>query len=107
MDTELVQKLSTAGFPLHAVDPDDPPFSHPMRQIHYITDDLTVYEPSLEELIEASGDRFAVLSMILSDGSWQALGWAQENGPLPEGIGSSPKNAVARLWIICDSLLDE
>jgi hypothetical protein len=56
------------------------------------------YDPTLSELIEACNNKldyvFADLSQR-SDLSWSASVWESEE----EGIGSTPEEATAKLWL--------
>ena len=69
--------------------------------------DNEVYEPTLSELIEACGESFGVLEVNYTYehiATWKAYGDRIEydvNGIYAEknGKGSSPEEAVARLWL--------
>lgn len=54
-----------------------------------------VYLPTLSELIEACGDRFDSLEKI--ENGWYAGTETGTNGP--HGVGDTPKEAVAKLYI--------
>ena len=60
----------------------------------------SVYEPTLEELIEACGEDFESLVRDYKTGGWKTntdLGYSEEPG---DSQGSTPKEAVARLYIV-------
>jgi hypothetical protein len=50
--------------------------------------------PTLEELIEACGKRFESLRLFDADPPW----WADAEGLL-DGLGNTPTEAVASLWL--------
>jgi hypothetical protein len=85
MNYELAQELRDAGFPLR------------IRLNRLIQKVLEA--PTLEELIEACGDRELVLSKHESavDGKyeWRAIVLHQE----PLVFGATPVEAIARLWL--------
>jgi len=57
-----------------------------------------VYMPTLSELIEACGKRFWMLEACdLEAGNWHASGYAAAK--IEDAYGSSPDEAVARLWL--------
>jgi len=92
MDYELAKKLKDAGFPM----PDIREGSHKVFQHPEY-----VVCPTLSELIEACGQKFFMLQN--QDGitkEWlarEARRW--HIGPYKEGIGSTPEEAVANLWL--------
>ena len=51
------------------------------------------YVPTLEELIEACGNRFA--SLANNARNWRA----RADDSIAEGVGSTPIEAVAHLWL--------
>jgi len=62
-----------------------------------------IYAPTLEELIEACGDKFWSLERDLDpDEIWGAYP-ANEIGDGPATFGSTPAEAVARLWLALHS----
>jgi hypothetical protein len=56
------------------------------------------YVPTLEELIEACGENFAWLHQSVKSKKWAARDFIYDDGP-PSGQGSTPTEAVARLWL--------
>jgi len=92
MDYELAKELENAGFP------------QVLRSGRFepSEDGLTVvYIPTLSELIEACGEPFALYT---HDGLWCAVdadaGNVQwEMDCVRGGEGSTPEEAVARLWL--------
>jgi|SRR5215211_8161905 len=58
------------------------------------------YVPTLEELIEACGENFALLHQSVKSKKWAAqdFKYDEEEGP-HDGEGSTPTEAVARLWL--------
>ena len=99
MDYELAKSLKEAGFP-QAIKEDDFYFmdggtSHWHANIP--TDfphDRMTKDVSLEELIEACGDGYFMLEHTQHD--WRC--WMGLN-PRDGGLGSTPTEAVARLWL--------
>jgi hypothetical protein len=83
MNYELAKQLKEAGFPE--------------------TDCLCGSDygdhPSLSELIEACGDNHFELERDWFNGTdkWRALYWFEGN--VKSGFGSTPEEAVAKLWI--------
>lgn len=58
-----------------------------------------IYIPTLSELIEACGNKFACLTLNHVSKNWWADGIdPDEKGCIP-GIGSTPEEAVAKLWL--------
>ncbi len=57
-----------------------------------------VYSPTLEELVEACVGHdgfYAVAKVGRDEGQWSAIGHAGT----PRGLGATPAEAVARLWL--------
>ena len=102
MEYELAKELKDAGFPQMQTIVD---FDANKTEIggtgsSKIVGKELVYIPTLEELIEACGDRFA---MIGRDGNYW---YARADEPCnecwfcePNGDGLNPAEAVARLWL--------
>jgi hypothetical protein len=93
IDYTLANELKDAGFPQGGkgrwlVDP---------RQIVARGGDRA-YVPTLEELIEACGENFAWLHQSVKSKKWTAQDFIYDDGP-PSGQGSTPTEAVARLWL--------
>ncbi|HEY5234706.1 MAG TPA: hypothetical protein VIJ14_00900, partial [Rhabdochlamydiaceae bacterium] len=87
MKYKLAKELKDAGFTQNQ--------NEQPRQIGE-KDMETVSLPTLFELIEACGDRFASLIRHAKDG-FEAKGWKS----LDEesfGVGATPEEAVAKLW---------
>jgi hypothetical protein len=86
MNYELAQELNKAGFP----------------EV-YIGRDITLnepYAPTLSELIEACGEDFGSLHPLHKAGkisSWAAQVYDLKG--IREQRGSTPEEAVARLWL--------
>jgi hypothetical protein len=106
MNYDLAKKLKDAGFPQST-----------QVGAHYISsegylDDLdaeqSAYIPTLSELIEACGDRFAELRYWFEDRIGEFAihkEWRARVRPsLPEwSIGPTPEEAVANLWLTLTS----
>lgn len=101
MNYELAKQLKDAGFPQKGA-------GSKIANPHAHDDDESVeitYAPTLEELIEACGDRFLGLLKHDDKSGWTAL----KNGDVlflkdfsenPDlMLGSTPEEAVARLWL--------
>lgn len=104
MNYELAKQLKDAGFP-------DVIERHDRKQ-QWIQDDPESHEyifypelaPTLEELIEACGDRFEELNRVGhgKKPKWSAVSYSCEEcgiDVMKMGRGSSPLEAVARLWL--------
>src|SRR5215211_8581478 len=94
MEYALAKALQDAGFPQEGAGKwVGDPASLIMRRADRI------YAPTLEELIEACGDRELTLSKCEDESNhtyeWRAIATYQE----PRGYGSTPSEAVARLWL--------
>ncbi len=86
MNYELANQLKDAGFPQHTYHPD----GSDGDCYRYMRGEACV--PTLEELIEACGKGF--ISLWRYEDSWEMIA--------PDGnsiIGSTPIEAVAKLWI--------
>lgn len=88
MNYELALKLKDAGFPQHSTT-HEPVF---LNRLGISTDDA--YNPILSELIEACGLNTFLLEK-LSNGKW----YAYQNGNPRQGVGTTPEDAVANLWL--------
>lgn len=94
MNYELAKELKDAGFP----QTDEPNIcghcgdGGPDTEVRY---------PTLSELIEACGDRFA--SLIRKNGGWESNSkfLSNKDGTVDahNWIGSTPEEAVTRLWL--------
>jgi hypothetical protein len=95
IDYTLANELKDAGFPQGGngrwlVDP---------KQIVARGGDRA-YVPTLEELIEACGESFASLHRSVKSEKWVAQNRICDEDDGPHGSqGSSPTEAVARLWL--------
>ena len=98
MNYELAKELKEAGFPqdlnngYYLTDLGITPYS----PTQLIDPSKAAYIPTLEELIEACGDEFALLEF----GTRQA-GWCAQSSIANDhvGFGKTPTEAVARLWL--------
>jgi hypothetical protein len=89
MTYELCKQLKDAGFPQEVVRGE---MLGRMR-----IPDMNAYSPTLEELIEACGNDFTGLS---NGKEWRAVKLNAFTGPEDiEGLGSTPSEAVANLWL--------
>lgn len=90
MDYELASELRDAGFPQtgkgNRIGPSD--------NLIWRSSDR-VYNPILSELIEACGNEFDNLSRFCPTGT----PWFQARGSGKLENGSTPEEAVARLWL--------
>ena len=90
MTYEICKQLKDAGFPQN--------FVEGRKAIVKSNNNDYCFEPTLSELIEACGDRFDKLELTQSlDGKtkeWEATGDRYWNG-----YGSTPEEAVAKLWL--------
>lgn len=84
---QLALELKNAGFP------------QKKHSVNYNGDLLTY--PSLEELIEACGNDFILLSKSITGPGehWIAVGGKWDSKTQHERRGETPKEAVARLWL--------
>jgi hypothetical protein len=93
VDYKLAQDLRDAGFPQTGrgtqIGPSD--------KLVWRAGDR-VYIPTLSELIEACGEQFWMLeARNLEEGNWHANGY--RTAKIEGAHGSSPEEAVARLWL--------
>ncbi len=112
MNYELALQLKNAGFPQPKNDskwsgiylgPDGT--SVTIGWYAQMKDKTDAYIPTLEELIEACGDKFSELrSQNRPDGKWRAyahVGHDEASGQERQrGLGSTPTEAVANLWLV-------
>lgn len=102
MDYELAKQLKDAGFPQNKYGSYD--CQHNVNQAHTMLSSANgvgdcefVQLPTLEELIEACGDKFGFLSKIQGENTFIAA--------IPGGTAqfvdktNSPSEAVAKLWL--------
>jgi hypothetical protein len=86
MDYELAKQLKEAGYPIKK------------QLITRYNRDIAA--PTLEELIEACGDRFGAL---IRHGNWEARSdWSEQDRGI-SATGSTAIEAVARLWLALHS----
>lgn len=94
MDRYLIKRLKDEGFPCHTFP------------------EGTKMTPTLSELIEKCGENFAILSAIKDHSGkiikWHASGWDVDRcidmECCPEaGVGATPFDAVAKLWLTINS----
>lgn len=91
---ETARKLKDAGFPI--IKRNEEEFSHWIETID--GKHITTYLPNLSELIEACGDDF--FQLIKAFQAENPRKWFANNitGGI-EGEGSTPEEAVGRLWL--------
>ncbi|MBR1146651.1 hypothetical protein [Bradyrhizobium sp. AUGA SZCCT0431] len=97
MDYALAKELKDAGFPLTEV-----PIQQMGGPFHDI-DGTLYFNPTLEELIEACGERFGLLKVahnMQPTPKWIAM---SVDGVTYRG-GASPTEAVARLWFALNTV---
>lgn len=88
MTNELAKQLRNAGFPQQVRGG----FMHGEHADF-------VYFPTLEELIEACGDRFWMLeTRDLAQGLWNAAGYGKKE--ILTAYGKTAKEAVAKIWLL-------
>ena len=95
MDYELSKKLKEAGFPKDYTQWDD----HDEELLVQTWDMYgSGYSPTLEELIKACGKDF---ESLYTEGKfeWSASGWKGDPQFQESQVGSTPTEAVARLWL--------
>jgi hypothetical protein len=90
MDYKLAAMLRDAGFPQGGKGR----WIAPPDKIVIRAGDR-IYVPTLEELIEVCGERFLRLVQHPIDGTWRANSFVNDN----DYLGSTPTEAVARLWL--------
>lgn len=94
---DAAKELKDAGFPQKGTTPEE--YIWPAGETH--TTDAMCYAPTLPELIEACGKNIVGLSQM-KDGKWvdwYSIGIVGFNSFMTEYSGSSPEEAVARLYI--------
>lgn len=87
MNYELAKKLKEAGFPKETFIVHYPNAKYPNRCGQSGT-------PTLSELIEACGGELQVLKR-----PYAGKGWFAHNSKATQGIGLTPEEAVANLWL--------
>jgi hypothetical protein len=94
MDYELAKQLKDAGFPQK-----EPNAFVGIVNASQGDEHGRAYFPTLEELLEACGDRELVLSKRIVEADKEYEWRAVVPYPNPVGFGSTPTEAVARLWL--------
>lgn len=95
MDYTLTKELKHAGFPLYEIP--EPYNTNGERLFIFNINGVSYRIPTLEELIEACGDRFGGLTrMILVVEEWTAHDTDDIN---IDAHGITPIEAVAKLWL--------
>lgn len=89
---DITKELKDAGFPQGVM-----PYYDSDGYIHRTSEEETnwIYEPTLEELIEACGDIQFRLQSYDGGKTWVA----DRRDASAESVGSTPTEAVARLWL--------
>ena len=104
---ELAKQLKYAGFPQEGDGRTINLGERPMTESEmekrkgvtfypYLTIGEDVYAPTLSELIEACGEEFGALERN-EDNSYYSL--PSEKGAVAAILGSTPEEAVAKLWL--------
>ena len=92
---EIAKKLKAAGFPQDGENYDD--------HGNQLGDYENGYIPTLKELIKACGERFYELAYLGRDNKdievWQGKDLQQKDGLWQMYRGSTPEEAVAKLWL--------
>lgn len=100
MKYELAKELMDAGFPR--------PENWGKQYLPEDPEEYKMFYPTLSELIEACGvehiwnEKTYQFHMLYSNGMWFAQYDDQDfnlPNPLPQGKGTTPKEAVSRLWL--------
>ena len=94
MNYELALELREAGFPGTFTGECETGCNVP-------NEDLTdfAYCPTPEELIEACGERFVSLNLIIDPKGWSCEAVNKNEEITGEIFGATPTEAVARLWL--------
>ena len=97
MNYELAKQLKDAGFPQKNTGVFSFSYVFETKEGNLETGDKA-YVPTLSELIEACGERFDSLENAFQNG-WRADGWDITEEIILTKIGSTPEEAVAKLWL--------
>lgn len=97
MEYNLAEELKDAGFPQSLLPTCVPDGWFDTEHTFEETKEVAVYEPTLEELIEACGERIAFRLQWVG-GKWLA------NNKEKLGIGVTLIEAVARLWLALNKI---
>jgi hypothetical protein len=104
MKYELAKQLKEAGFPqIHFCCKKE---DHDCRADEPDCIIKVLSTPTLSELIEACGDRFAYVAKDLEFG-WRARADGGDSGSLPPCNGSTPEEAVTKLWLALNTKSNE
>ena len=93
MNYDLGKQLRDAGFPQGGKGA----WAFPPDAVLARTNDR-VYLPTLSDLIEACGNVFHALRRS-AHGRWQAFSATDREGVMEIGVGDTPDDAVARVWL--------
>lgn len=97
---ELLKQLKDAGFPQDKYGDSYYENGKYISNPDVETKEPDCFVPTLSELIEACGERFVKLQQIGSGGDWWfACDDADENDGCILKKGSTPEEAVAKLWL--------
>jgi hypothetical protein len=91
MTYELANALKDAGFPQDLHDERLPHLRYPAMEKQ-----ISLYFPTLAELIEACKPHFRKLEMGKSGTNWRADCFPNKDA---QGHGHSPEEAAAKLWL--------
>lgn len=83
LSSELVDRLKEAGF-------------YPPNEYGIVPQ---VFYPSLSELIEACDEDFGTLSQHVERKLWEATSKIEKDKPAVRGLGVTPEDAVANMWL--------
>lgn len=106
MDNELIKELENAKFPFqeHNFASNDMGFDWcESCQLDYDECKAVPCEPTLSELIEACGGRFASFFAPNTTGSGECEEWIADSKNAKTGSGATPEEAVAWLYIALQS----
>jgi len=98
MTYELALKLKNAGFPNLGGGIGER-YIYPEPSYLGLSRSQACYDPTLSELIEACGDRFVSLNKYADNSGWQTRGIDKKFEKDMTGIGKTPEEAVAKLWL--------
>lgn len=100
---ELAKQLKDAGFKQMGNGGSLMDKTCPHQGVKHNGGRCLAYSPTLEELIEACGERFGNLAReeYYNDGSLKHVRWVaySDESSRDTGFGSSPEEAVANLWL--------
>jgi hypothetical protein len=107
---ELANELKNAGFPMQKLS-DWNMVQCPFNWGHFNYNGTPYILPALSELIESCGDKFSVLNKGNSrtqhwGGRWHASSQEDDLVDSIHVFGTTPEEAVARLWLAINSKED-